>query len=111
MGIDQFYSHSQSLKFIGYIYEFKLRFSRTEAPTPPPSSVATTVSAILVGTSYPKYSAIIFDPINPNTIATAGSKYFKSAAAFDKIVYNERRPIIANILEEKITRGFCAKKS
>mmetsp|Transcript_2211 Transcript_2211/g.2817 ORF Transcript_2211/g.2817 Transcript_2211/m.2817 type:complete len:218 (+) Transcript_2211:37-690(+) len=83
-----------------------LFFSNTDNPTPPDKKKATTPRAYSVGISAPKYSAIIFPPINPSTIPTAGSKYFKSEAALDKIVYKLRNPMMANIFDEKTTRGL-----
>jgi len=81
-------------------------FSHTDSATPPDRQEATIPREIAVGISMPKYSAIIFDPINPRTIPTAGSKYFISEAAFERIVYRLRNPIIANIFEVKTIRGF-----
>lgn len=61
-------------------------FFHSDNPTPPVSMVATTPKEYIVGTSTPKNSATILHPINPSTIATAGSRYSRSDAAFDKIV-------------------------
>ena len=78
-----------------------------ESPTPPLNIDATTAREATVGISYPKYSPISLAPTNPKTTATAGSRYSKSFAAFDNIVYRLRSPMIANMLEVKTTIGFC----
>mmetsp|Transcript_19895 Transcript_19895/g.43224 ORF Transcript_19895/g.43224 Transcript_19895/m.43224 type:complete len:257 (+) Transcript_19895:31-801(+) len=80
--------------------------SRMDAATPPPSIVTTTPRDNSVEIATPKYSAMSLPPINPNTTATALSRYFSSDAALDKIMYRLRSPIIANIFDEKTTRGF-----
>ena len=55
--------------------------SHTDKAMPLPNNVATMPRAMAVGMAKPAYSAIILEPINPSTSATAGSKYFRSVAA------------------------------
>ena len=64
----------------------KVVFFKTDNPIPADSNEATTIKAMEVGTMYPKNSATILLPMNPRTTATAGSKYSKSAAAFERTV-------------------------
>mmetsp|Transcript_35314 Transcript_35314/g.54243 ORF Transcript_35314/g.54243 Transcript_35314/m.54243 type:complete len:203 (+) Transcript_35314:157-765(+) len=81
-------------------------FSAMESMTPPPRTEATMGSATSVGILTPKYSAIIFAPMNPNTIATEGSRYLRSDAALERIVYSDRSPRIANMFDTRTIIGF-----
>lgn len=86
---------------------FLFSLAQIDEPTPILSTLVTTARANDVGTWKPKNSKIILVPIKPKTIATAGSRYCRSVAALDSIVYRLRKPMIAKRFEEKTTSGFC----